>query len=137
MIVKWIIPATAVLLTACAPTDVTVEKFSSEKDKRCYDKALAEIDNKNITLERDKEGKFVQVTRINGFVRDIDPSITYERCMVSVERHIEAGPEVKDSAISLSAAEKVEWDKLTDGEKRAALVFIQSGGSLTEYLAQR
>lgn len=128
--------AVPMALAACDEATETVT-FKSDKERACYEKAQAEITNPNTSLARDKDGNFVKVTKVDGFVRDVDPSETFERCMVTVERHAEIGPEVKNAAISLTAAEKAEWDKLSDADKRAALIFIQNGGTLAEFLAQR
>lgn len=123
------------LLAACDEPQ-TGPSFKSEKERACYNTAAANLDSANKSLERAQDGAFVVVTRINGFVRDIDPSEEFERCMISTGR-VNTGPVVQDSAISLNKAEKAQWDKLADADKRAALIFIQKGGTLTQYLAQR
>lgn len=124
---------TPFILAACGPGPGQIV-FTSEKEKACYDQARAKITNPNTKLQRSQDGTFVRVTTENGFVRDIDPSITFERCMASSNT---TGTPVQNLGegltVTLSAEEQAIWNTLSDTKKREALLFKQQGGNLRDF----
>lgn len=121
----------ALLLAACGGEQL---QFVSEKERQCYFEAEAALTDPNTTLQRGRSGVFVEVTRINGFIRDTDSSEVFRTCMASSDTA--RGPVVVEAApISFTPQEQTIWNGLSDAQKREALVFIQQGGTLRQFIA--
>lgn len=125
----------AVALGACAAEEQIA--FRSDKERACHAQANAEIAGSNTKelVRAQQTGGFVVVTKVDGFVRDIAPSPTFEACMASAEAGL--APQVSEGApVQFSGDEQVIWNSLSDAAKRDALLFIQQGGTLTQFVSQ-
>ncbi|MEO0913540.1 MAG: hypothetical protein AAFY59_11205 [Pseudomonadota bacterium] len=126
--------AGAVLLGCAAEEEIA---FRSDRERACYNQAQAEIagsDTKEL-VRAQQTGGFVVVTRVEGFVRDISPSPTFETCMASAEAGL--APQLSEGApVQFTGDELVIWNSLSDAAKRDALLFIQQGGTLTQFVSQ-
>ena len=132
MSLKSLVPVLGVALgvAACSEPE-TGPQFRSDLERACYEQASAVL-GPGRELRRGQNGAFVEVLLVNGFARDVDPSETFNACMIS--RNDPVQPSLSDlGTITFSGDEQRIWDSLSDERKRAALEFIQKGGTLTEF----
>lgn len=131
-VVKLTLCALPALVAACGGRGDGIA-FRSEKERACHARAQAEITDRNTTLQRAQAGNFVLVTRVEGFVRNIEVSDTFETCMAEVENLPPAVAE--GQPITLTPQDQAIWNGLTDDQKRRAVIFIQQGGTLDDFVA--
>ncbi len=131
---KTVLPmilVSAAALAACAPTETIT--FQSEKERQCYEQTVAGFTSPNKSLERNRDGVFVEVIRVDGFVRDVDASAAFTTCMQSTG-FAPASAVTNAAPVTFTPEEASLWNTLTDAQKREALAFIQQGGTLRGYL---
>ncbi|QHQ36260.1 hypothetical protein [Algicella marina] len=122
------------LLAGCGGEEIA---FRSDQERQCYAQANAALGkSKNKRLVRAQQtGDFVVVTQVQGIVRDIKPSPEFDACMAS--NSIGLAPQVSEGApVQFTGDELVIWNSLSDQAKKDALLFIQQGGTLSQFVSQ-
>ncbi|MEM9430545.1 MAG: hypothetical protein AAGA32_13755 [Pseudomonadota bacterium] len=130
---RWVFLLPLVLL-ACGEEETFT--FASEKERQCFLQAEAAITSPDTRLERGRGGAFVEVTSINGFVRDVDVSETFRNCMAIPDGGISTAVVTETAPVTFTPEERSIWNGLSDAEKRSALIFIQQGGTLLDFVGQ-
>ncbi len=127
--------AGAVVLAGCAAEEQIA--FRSDKERACHAQAKAALGNSDAKqlVRAQQTGDFVVLTKVDGLVRNIAPSPTFDSCMASAEAGL--APQVSEGApVQFTGDELVIWNSLGDEAKRDALLFIQQGGTLTQFVSQ-
>lgn len=119
-----------VAVTACVASD-PLPAFTSDQERDCYLKVQDTL-GPGRTLMRAGDSGFVEVYRVNGFLRDIGPSDSFNACMGAASGRMTAR-----GTVTFTAAEAQQWETLNDAERRAAYDFLIQGGSLAEFMARR
>lgn len=128
-------PATAglvaitLVVVSCGPTE-PLPKFNSEEERKCYLTADAALQSDNYSLVR-KGDTFIEVVRVEGFVRDTRPSKVFDACMVQLWGDNAPNKLSATGTLRFTSEEQAIWNGLTDGEKDAAYRFIRNGGTLS------
>lgn len=123
----------ALVLISCA--EEPLPKFNSEQEKQCYLKADAALQSDNYSLVRKGE-TFVEVVRVEGFVRDTRKSDFFEACMVQAWGDNAPNKLSATGTLQFTGEEQKIWDGLNDAERQAAYLYIRNGGTLSGYAAQ-
>lgn len=117
-------------VVACGPQGEQIS-FRSAQERACYDQARAALPEGR-ELRRDSAGRFVEVTLVDSSLRDIDPSETFNNCMVT---EVDPGSISDLGTVNFTGEELEIWNSLNDDAKRNALEFIRNGGTLREFVA--
>ncbi|MEM8787114.1 MAG: hypothetical protein AAGE76_02530 [Pseudomonadota bacterium] len=120
------------VLAACSPAPEG-PTFTSKQEETCFQQAQASLPEDR-QLRRDREGAFVEVLLVEDRVRDIDRSQTFEECMAAASR-VGTGSLADLGTVNFTEDELLIWNTLNDAARKAALEFIQAGGTLAEFVA--
>lgn len=117
-------------LAACSAEEEIA--FRSEQERACYIEAAAALQgSRTRRLVRGQDGGFVIVTQVEGLVRDIAPAPTFQACMARGS----AAPASTGGRV-FTGEDLVIWNSLNEAAKRDALVFLDGGGTLRDFVGQ-
>lgn len=105
--------------------------FNSPEERACYLEARETLASNQRLIRAGTS--FSLVTTEQGFVRTTERSAVFDRCMGGGETP--PGALSDEGRIVLSQQELLIWDGLTDAQKRAALDFVQRGGTFADWVA--